>query len=206
MKLCSNDDGFHREDVLPSLEDMADRLSQGESNNDLCEDGLDLITPTSFYAPLNLPPTSMLSTSNMNPGNPEDDVVLGASRRLRAAVDKILNILSDIVTSHECHDVQELLRKNEDLNVELNEEVVRREKLTNDLIKTEEQLASLLEKSCYWEEQLQDYNEIKRQNKDLERKLEEYQSERQKWIEDKITLEKDKNAFASGLPQLHQSN
>ncbi|RWS30964.1 trichohyalin-like protein [Leptotrombidium deliense] len=85
-----------REEILPSLEDAIERLSHADGVNELCEDGPECISPsTTFYSSLTV--TSGIVNS-VSAGNAEDDILLGASRRLRSAVSRILHLLQELAT------------------------------------------------------------------------------------------------------------
>lgn len=184
---------------LPSLgEETLERLSQGEIN-ELCEDGPDL-TPSSNLLYMTPP-----STCNVNNTEGEDDVVLGASRRLRSAVDRILKLLNENVIAHQQHDYNAILKRNEELVTELNEECSRRDKLTAQLLQNEQQVASLEKEKTKLTDILIEHNENKRQMESMKAKIEEYENERDKWAQDNQRLEKDRFSFTQGLPQLHQS-
>lgn len=171
-----------------------ERLSE---TNDLCEDGPDL-TPHSMY----INPSSTF-TANQNEVEVEDDVVLGASRRLRSAVDRVLKILSEVMGSH--YDRDSLLRRNEELMAELNEECTRRDKLTAQLLQIEDRVKVLEKEKISLSAKVTDYNELKQQMSAMKVRIDEYESERDKWINDNKRLEKEKSSFAQGLPQLQQS-
>lgn len=195
--------GENREEGLslqgfPSFgEDTIERLSQGEST-ELCEDGPDL-TPSSNLIYVT-PPSSFNVSQNV-----EDDVVLGASRRLRSAVDRILKLLNEIVVAHQEHDYNLLLKRNEELLNELNEECVRRNKLTSQLLQNEERVKILEKEKTELTEKMIDYNDCKKQYVIIKSRLGEYEAERDKWIVDNQRLENEKCTFAQGLPKLQQS-
>lgn len=195
-------DNAHRDDLLqgfPSLgEETLERLSQGETN-ELCEDGPDL-TPSSNLLYMTPP-----STCNAHNTEGEDDVVLGASRRLRSAVDRILKLLNENVIAHQQHDYSAILKRNEELVTELNEECSRRDKLTAQLLQNEQRVLSLEKDKNKLTDILIEHNENKRQMEMMKAKIEEYENERDKWAQDNQRLEKDRFSFSQGLPQLHQS-
>lgn len=186
----------NKEELLQSFvslnEDFAERLSE---TNDLCEDGPDL-SPNS---------TNLYFTPPLGQNEAEEDVVLGASRRLRTAVDRVLKLLSDIVSTHSEQDFNGLLKKNEELQSELNEECVRRNKLTSQLLQIEDRVKALEKEKITLTEKIIDYNETKRQMETMRVKLNEYELERDKWIADQKRLEEEKSSFAQGLPDLQKS-
>ena len=188
----------NREEFLQSFVSLNEDLVERLSETDLCEDGPDL-TPNSSNALYFTPP------SGQNEVEMEEDVVLGASRRLRAAVDRILKLLSEIVTKQSEHDFNALHKKNEDLLSELNEECVRRNKLTAQLLQIEDRVKTLEKEKTTLSEKLIDYNETKRQLETIKVKLNEYEIERDKWLNDSKRLEEEKSCFAQGLPQLQKS-
>ena len=88
---------------------------------------------------------------------------------------------------------------------ELNEECVRRNKLTAQLLQIEDRVKTLEKEKTSLSEKVIDYNEIKRQMETMRAKLNEYELERDKWINDNKRLEEEKSSFAKGLPQLQKS-
>ncbi|CAG2161227.1 unnamed protein product, partial [Oppiella nova] len=168
----------NKEELLQSFvslnEDINERL---EETNELCEDGPDL-TPHSnaiYYTP---------PSGHNNEVEMEEDVVLGASRRLRTAVDRILKLLSEIVSTQHEHDFSSVAKKNEELLSELNEECVRRNKLTAQLLQIEDRVKSLEKEKTSLSDKLIDYNEMKRQLETTRAKMNEYELERDKWLND----------------------
>ena len=66
------------------------------ANGDFCDDGPDLINPSSFLLTPESLPRDLL---NPNSGlKIDDDVVLGYSKRLRTAVDRILHLLKNVAS------------------------------------------------------------------------------------------------------------
>ncbi|CAG2166970.1 unnamed protein product [Oppiella nova] len=188
----------NKEELLQSFvslnEDINERL---EETNELCEDGPDL-TPNSnaiYYTP---------PSGHNNEVEMEEDVVLGASRRLRTAVDRILKLLSEIVSTQHEHDFSSVAKKNEELLSELNEECVRRNKLTAQLLQIEDRVKSLEKEKTSLSDKLIDYNEMKRQLETTRAKMNEYELERDKWLNDNKRLQDEKCSFAQGLPQLQK--
>ncbi|CAG2101665.1 unnamed protein product [Medioppia subpectinata] len=185
----------NKEELLQSFVSINDDVNERlEETNELCEDGPDL-TPNSnavYYTP----------PSGQN--EVEEDVVLGASRRLRTAVDRILKLLSEVLSAQHEHDYSSVAKKNEELLSELNEECVRRNKLTTQLFQIEDRVKSLEKEKSTLSENLIDYNEMKRQLETTRAKLNEYELERDKWMSDNKRLEDEKSSFAQGLPQLQK--
>ena len=203
MGFSSSEHNINKEELHHSLEDAFERLSVGEANNELSDDGPDLITSSStFYSSLDLSSISKDVSQNINV---EDDVVLGASRRLRAAVERILRLLNEIVNINQEHDVQDLIRRNDELVNELNEEVKRREKLTHQLLLAEKSVKLLEESKNKFSLELLDYQTIKKEFDSMKSKLEKYEMEREEWAFEKEQLKKDKSNFFQGLPELQQS-
>lgn len=111
--------------VYSSLEEAAERLSIPGDLPSLLEDGPDLTKPNSL--------------SIQQKGNPtEDDVVLGASRRLRVAVDKLVVLLKQKIKEKQ-EDLPSMLRRNEELVQELRNEMKCREKILKDMEEFERQ-------------------------------------------------------------------
>lgn len=66
------------------------------ANGDFCDDGPDLINPSSFIlAPESLPHDLLNADSGLKI---DDDIVLGYSKRLRTAVDRILHLLKNVAS------------------------------------------------------------------------------------------------------------
>lgn len=165
----------------------------------LCDDGPDLTTPSSMiYSNHSL-------TNNTTANDIEDDVVLGASRRLRLAVERVLKILTEVVDHHSQNDLKELLKEKDDLTNELQEEVQRRDKLTRQLLDKESALHKLENEKRTLVERTTDYGEVKAERDQLKLKLEEYERDRNKFLNDHKRFESEKNSFNQGLPQLQQS-
>lgn len=195
---------LNKEDIHPSLEDTIERLSICDTNTELSEDGPDLITPNStLYSGLGLSArTKELSQSNVSV---EDDVVLGASRRLRAAVERILRLLNEIVNLNQGQDVQDIIRRNDELVNDLNEEIRRRDKLTHQLLIAEEQIKLLEKYKNKANSEKLEYEEMERQFYLLKSKVERLEAEREAWFLEKEELNKLKSSFVEGLPKLQQS-
>ncbi|XP_023240985.1 A-kinase anchor protein 9-like isoform X3 [Centruroides sculpturatus] len=102
----------------------------GETMNlELSEDGPDL-TPRSWD----------LFTSSIAAHEVEmegEDVVLGASKRLRAAVERVLRLLTHAVEAQQTQDLRVLLHRNEALAKELQEETQHKDFLQMELIRVE---------------------------------------------------------------------
>jgi hypothetical protein len=77
--------------------------------------------------------------------------------------------------------------------------------LTAQLFHIEDRVKALEKEKKSLSEKVIDYNETKRQMETMRMKIDEYEAERDKWINDNKRLEKEKCSFAQGLPQLQQS-
>nr|XP_042909908.1 A-kinase anchor protein 9 isoform X3 [Parasteatoda tepidariorum]XP_042909909.1 A-kinase anchor protein 9 isoform X3 [Parasteatoda tepidariorum] len=129
--------GHHDEETghsVGSREDFAS-LSFGECPNlELAEDGPDL-TPRAW---------DLFSAVGTYDHEMEgEDVVLGASRRLRQAVDHVLNLLTRALDNQQNQDLKLLLKRNEELSQELQDETKSRDDLHLQLIATEGTLRKL---------------------------------------------------------------
>lgn len=167
----------------------------------LCDDGPDLTTPSSMIYSTN----HSLNNGNNTTNDIEDDVVLGASRRLRLGVERVLKILNEVVSHHSQTDIKGLLKEKEDLANELQEEVQRRDQLTRQLLDKESALHRMEGEKRALVERTTDYGEVKAERDQLKLKLEEYERDRKKFINDHKRFEAEKNSFNQGLPQLQQS-
>ena len=154
MKNGHCDDSFGG---FPSLNhDQSERLLMSTTNSEivtfdlLCEDGPDLTTPSEliYSNPLSCSTTiagsgSTAIVNGTQSNDIEDDVVLGASRRLRLAVERVLKILADTLERQK-QDFEELRRQKDELRMEFQEECQRSDKLTRQLME-KEQLVKTLE-------------------------------------------------------------
>lgn len=197
--------------AFSSLEDERFLLSTGEIPSfELCEDGPDLTTPSSMLYTNTNSVSSTIGSTTIGAGNGhnsndiEDDVVLGASRRLRFAVERVLKILTDTL-DHQKNDFNELLKQKDDLILECQEECQRSDKLAQQLMEKENLIKNLENEKKNLTEKLIDHNEIKEQYDRLKEKLEEFETERDKFIMDNKRLEIERKSFDQGLPKLHQS-
>lgn len=196
--------------AFSSLEDERFLLSTSEIPSfELCEDGPDLTTPSSILytnsnSLNNTIGSTTIGTSGNNSNDIEDDVVLGASRRLRFAVERVLKILTDTL-DHQKNDFNELLKQKDDLMLECQEECQRSDKLAQQLMEKENIIKNLENEKKNLTEKLIDHNEIKDQYDRLKEKLEEFETERDKFIMDNKRLEIERKSFDQGLPKLHQS-
>ncbi|XP_077554393.1 uncharacterized protein LOC144169219 isoform X3 [Haemaphysalis longicornis] len=103
--------------------------------SELCEDGPDLTPRTwDMFASA----IGMQDTTEME----GEDVVLGASRRLRTAVDRVLRLLGE-VCEHRGEDFRGLVQRNRDLCQELRQESQLHNQLALDLLHTQERVRAL---------------------------------------------------------------
>lgn len=115
---------------MGSREDFT--VFMGESTGislELSEDGPDL-TPRSWD----------LFTSSIAAHEVEmegEDVVLGASKRLRAAVERVLRLLTHAVEAQQTQDLRVLLHRNENLTKELQDEIQQKDFLQMEFIRVE---------------------------------------------------------------------
>ncbi|GIY22141.1 PACT_coil_coil domain-containing protein [Caerostris darwini] len=72
-----------------------------------------------------------------------EDVVLGASRRLRSAVDHVLNLLTRALDNQQNQDLKLLLKRNKELSLELQEEVEGRDALHMKVVTAESTIRKL---------------------------------------------------------------
>ncbi|OTF76100.1 Chromosome segregation ATPase-like protein, partial [Euroglyphus maynei] len=143
------------------------------------------------------------TTTTTNSNDIEDDVVLGASRRLRLAVERVLKILANTLEQQK-QDYEELRREKDELRIEFHEECQRSDQLTRQLMEKEQTMKQLENEKKLFQDQLIDYNEIRLQQQCLQDKLEQYEHERDRFMMDNKRLEMERKSFDKGLPQLHQ--
>lgn len=218
---CSPMKNGHADDSLdrgfPSLEpDQPERLLMSTTSEIatfdlLCEDGPDLTTPSEliYSNPLSCSTTiagsgSTAIVNGTQSNDIEDDVVLGASRRLRLAVERVLKILADTLERQK-QDFEELRRQKDELRMEFQEECQRSDKLTRQLMEKEQLVKTLENEKKILNDQLIDFNEMKLQQQCLRDKLEEFERERDRFVTDNKRFEMERKSFDKGLPQLHQS-
>nr|XP_046908287.1 A-kinase anchor protein 9-like isoform X3 [Dermatophagoides farinae] len=217
---CSPMKNGHADDSLdrgfPSLEpDQPERLLMSTTSEIatfdlLCEDGPDLTTPSEliYSNPLSCSTTiagsgSTAIVNGTQSNDIEDDVVLGASRRLRLAVERVLKILADTLERQK-QDFEELRRQKDELLMEFQEECQRSDKLTRQLMEKEQLVKTLENEKKILNDQLIDFNEMKLQQQCLRDKLEEFERERDRFVTDNKRFEMERKSFDKGLPQLHQ--
>ncbi|XP_035223377.1 A-kinase anchor protein 9-like isoform X4 [Stegodyphus dumicola] len=157
-------------------------LSLGECPNlELTEDGPDL-TPRAWDL------FSVVGTYDTEMEG--EDVVLGASRRLRLAVDHVLNLLTRAIENQQNQDLKLLLKRNEELSQELQEESQGRDAVHMELVTAE----SLIRKLEVEKLKLEDLNREFKENEDLVKR--ELSIERNKVAH----LEQEKETF---LDEIH---
>nr|XP_027200506.1 A-kinase anchor protein 9-like isoform X3 [Dermatophagoides pteronyssinus] len=218
MKNGHCDDSFGG---FPSLDhDQSERLLMSTTNSEivtfdlLCEDGPDLTTPSDLIYNSNNPLSYSTNTTITGSGSKslmngqsndiEDDVVLGASRRLRLAVERVLKILSNTMDQQK-QDYNELQQQKNELQIEFQEECKRSDQLTRQLMEKEQTVKILENEKKLLNDQLIDYNEIRLQQQCLREKLDEFEHERDRFINDNKRFEMERKSFDKGLPQLHQN-
>lgn len=207
-----SDDPFQ----FSSLEEERLLMSNEITTFDLCEDGPDLTSPSSVIYSLADGSNCVANSRNLSNNNfdtknngttlndVEDDVVLGASRRLSSAVERVLKILAETLNQRK-NDYKEVLQQKNDLSIEIQEECERNHQLAKELIEKENRIKILETEQKTMKDQLVDYEEIKIQHERLKKKVEEYELEREQFQNDNKRLEMERRSFDQGLPQLHQS-
>ena len=194
MKNGHCDDSFGG---FPSLDhDQSERLLMSTTNSEivtfdlLCEDGPDLTTPSdliynnnplSYSTNTTITGSGSKSLMNGQSNDIEDDVVLGASRRLRLAVERVLKILSNTMDQQK-QDYNELQQQKNELQIEFQEECKRSDQLTRQLMEKEQTVKILENEKKLLNDQLIDYNEIRLQQQCLREKLDEFEHERDRFI------------------------
>ncbi|KAI7685847.1 Pericentrin [Sarcoptes scabiei] len=206
-----SDDPFQ----FSSLEEERLLMSNEITTFDLCEDGPDLTSPSSVIYSLADGSNCVANSRNLSNNNfdtknngttlndVEDDVVLGASRRLSSAVERVLKILAETLNQRK-NDYKEVLQQKNDLSIEIQEECERNHQLAKELIEKENRIKILETEQKTMKDQLVDYEEIKIQHERLKKKVEEYELEREQFQNDNKRLEMERRSFDQGLPQLHQ--
>ncbi|GBM04463.1 hypothetical protein AVEN_197882-2 [Araneus ventricosus] len=131
--LCHHDEETGHS--VGSREDFTSLSIGGECPTiELAEDGPDL-TPRAW---------DLFATAGAYDADIEgEDVVLGASRRLRSAVDHLLNLLTRALDNQQNQDLKLLLKRNEELSQELQEEVEGRDALHMKVVTAESTIRKL---------------------------------------------------------------
>ncbi|XP_076330066.1 LOW QUALITY PROTEIN: uncharacterized protein LOC143235747 [Tachypleus tridentatus] len=178
-----------------SKEDFSN-LSLGEGLSlELTEDGPDLTPRTWEFFNSTVPPTESDTEG--------EDVVLGASYRLKAAVEKVLNILTELVEAQQNQDFCELLKRNEDLVQELREEGQAKDFLRMELIKTESSMRNVEMEKVRLEDSVHILTDTKiKQTKEignLKAQIQELEHSQETLSEDRKLLEEQRYMLASSL-------
>ncbi|XP_075538060.1 uncharacterized protein LOC142572662 isoform X9 [Dermacentor variabilis] len=178
-----------------SKEDFADGFL-----SELCEDGPDLTPRTwDMFASA----IGMQDTSEME----GEDVVLGASRRLRTAVDRVLRLLAE-VSEHRGEDFRGLVQRNRDLCQELRQESQLHNQLALDLLHAQERGRALeLEKQRLEDtvSQLEEQRtELQREVRSLRARAQRLEDARESLGEQRQLLEEQRRMLREGLhePQI----
>ncbi|CAN7997228.1 unnamed protein product [Ixodes hexagonus] len=168
--------------------------------SELCEDGPDLTPRTwDMFASA----IGMQETAEME----GEDVVLGASRRLRTAVDRVLKLLGE-VAEHRGEDFRSLVQRNRDLCQELRQESQLHNQLCMDLINAQGTVRSLELEKQKLEELVSALEESRAQ---LERELRFSRAKAQRLedaqddlAEERLLLREQRSLLQEGLqgPQL----
>ncbi|GFT96355.1 PACT_coil_coil domain-containing protein [Nephila pilipes] len=138
-----------------SREDFTSLSIAGECPNiELAEDGPDL-TPRAWDV--------FVSAGAYDMDMEGEDVVLGASRRLKSAVDHVLNLLTRALENQQNQDLKLLLKRNEELSLELQEESEGRDALHMKVVTAESTIRKL---ECE-KQRLEDLNHDLRENQEL---------------------------------------
>ncbi|KAG8180339.1 hypothetical protein JTE90_016371 [Oedothorax gibbosus] len=145
--------------IAGSREDFAS-LSIGECPNiELVEDGPDL-TPRTW---------DLFSAAGAYDTELEgEDVVLGASRRLKQAVDHVLNLLTRALNNQQNQDLKYLLKRNEELSQELQEESLGRDNVAMELLNAESNIRRLEGEKQRLEDNIRD---LKENEEELKREI-----------------------------------
>ncbi|GFQ82069.1 PACT_coil_coil domain-containing protein [Trichonephila clavata] len=138
-----------------SREDFTALSVGGECPNiELAEDGPDL-TPRAWDV--------FVSAGAYDMDMEGEDVVLGASRRLRSAVEHVLNLLTRALENQQNQDLKLLLKRNEELSLELQEESEGRDALHMKVVTAESTIRKL---ECA-KQRLEDLNHDIKENQEL---------------------------------------
>ncbi|XP_049269273.1 A-kinase anchor protein 9 isoform X2 [Rhipicephalus sanguineus] len=178
-----------------SKEDFADGFL-----SELCEDGPDLTPRTwDMFASA----IGMQDTSEME----GEDVVLGASRRLRTAVDRVLRLLAE-VSEHRGEDFRGLVQRNRDLCQELRQESQLHNQLALDLLHAQERGRALEHEKQRLEDvvsQLEEQRtELQREVRSLRARAQRLEDARESLGEQRQLLEEQRRMLREGLhePQI----
>ncbi|XP_077514434.1 uncharacterized protein LOC144125168 isoform X5 [Amblyomma americanum] len=168
--------------------------------SELCEDGPDLTPRTwDMFASA----IGMQDTTEME----GEDVVLGASRRLRTAVDRVLRLLAE-VSEHRGEDFRGLVQRNRDLCHELRQESQLHNQLSLDLLHAQERVRALeLEKQRLEDtlSQLEEQQtELQREVRSARARAQRLEDARESLGEQRQLLEEQRRMLREGLhePQI----
>ncbi|XP_074600005.1 uncharacterized protein LOC141854270 isoform X2 [Brevipalpus obovatus] len=207
-----DESSVNKDELLPSLEDALERISQNELTLDFGEDGHDLGLSLELSANLlaNSRNQYSLSYSSKEPSpgfgsGAKDDLVLVTQKRLRAYVERLLHLLRQHVDLNRNNDAQNLIKKNDELVNNLNSGLTRQEKLTNQLIQVEEKAKDLEQRNLILEQKLENYDELKNELDFYKQKAGFYELERSQVLVDQERLRSEKHAFSKGLPALQKN-
>ena len=175
---------------------------EGDNFSDLTADGLvddHLLSGNSalYYSTTTTNSFNASDSKATTNNDVDDDVVLVASKRLRSAVERVLKILSDVVES-QCD-------KNSDYQATLQNESICRDKLARQLIDKESLIQQLEQDKQTILEQTSDYFAIKSERDQFKVKAQEYERDREKFVEEINKFKDEKQQFVKGLPQLQKS-
>ncbi|KAH8009475.1 hypothetical protein HPB51_017995 [Rhipicephalus microplus] len=178
-----------------SKEDFADGFL-----SELCEDGPDLTPRTwDMFASA----IGMQDTSEME----GEDVVLGASRRLRTAVDRVLRLLAE-VSEHRGEDFRSLVQRNRDLCQELRQESQLHNQLALDLLHAQERGRALEHEKQHLEDMVsqleEQQTELQREVRSLRAQAQRLEDARESLGEQRQLLEEQRRMLREGLhePQI----
>ncbi|KAL3216867.1 hypothetical protein MRX96_032746 [Rhipicephalus microplus] len=178
-----------------SKEDFADGFL-----SELCEDGPDLTPRTwDMFASA----IGMQDTSEME----GEDVVLGASRRLRTAVDRVLRLLAE-VSEHRGEDFRSLVQRNRDLCQELRQESQLHNQLALDLLHAQERGRALEHEKQHLEDMVsqleEQQTELQREVRSLRARAQRLEDARESLGEQRQLLEEQRRMLREGLhePQI----
>uniref|UniRef100_A0A6B0VIN9 Putative a-kinase anchor protein 9-like isoform x1 n=1 Tax=Ixodes ricinus TaxID=34613 RepID=A0A6B0VIN9_IXORI len=168
--------------------------------SELCEDGPDLTPRTwDMFASA----IGMQETAEME----GEDVVLGASRRLRTAVDRVLKLLGE-VAEHRGEDFRSLVQRNRDLCQELRQESQLHNQLCMDLINAQGTVRSLelekqkLEETVFALEESR--AQLERELRFAKAKVQRLEDAQDDLAEERLLLREQRSLLQEGLqePQL----
>lgn len=161
--------------------------------SELCEDGPDLTPRTwDMFASA----IGMQDTSEME----GEDVVLGASRRLRTAVDRVLRLLGE-VCEHRGEDFRGLLQRNRDLCQELRQESQLHNQLALDLLHAQERVRALEADKQRLEDSV---SQLEERQSELQRELRSARSRAQRLEDIRESLGEQQQLLEEQRRMLHE--